>query len=241
MSKQTVMLVDDDPRIRDLLRLYLEKADFRVTEADNGVAALLLYQQNKPDIILLDIMMPVLDGMETCRQIRKLDSTPIILLTARTDEADKLLAFGSGADDYVEKPFNPSEIVARVRAILRRRHTSVDAEKELPTIPAVTHCMLVIDPLSRTVKIDGVVKELTTREFDLLHMIASHPGHVYTRESLLQTLWGLETGGDTRTVDIHIQRLRQKLDDGCCPAWKIATVWGVGYRFETSKTQAGSA
>ena len=235
MGKQTVMIVDDDSRIRVLLRLYLEKANFQVTEADNGVSALLLFQQNRPDLILLDIMMPVLDGLETCRQIRKRDSTPIILLTARTEENDKLLAFGSGADDYVEKPFNPSEVVARIRAILRRRPASGMVEGALPTVPPVTHCLLVIDPQSRTVKIDGVVKELTAKEFDLLLTIATHPGHVFTRENLLQTIWGFESTCDTRTVDIHIQRLRQKLEDGCCPQWKIATVWGIGYRFETNK------
>ena len=235
MGKQKVMIVDDDSRIRVLLRMYLEKADFQVTEAEDGVAALLLYQQNKPDIILLDIMMPVLDGLETCRQIRKLDSTPIILLTARTEEDDKLLAFGSGADDYIEKPFNPSEVIARIRAILRRRPSSGNAEATLPTVPSVTHCLLVIDPQSRSVKIDGMDKELTAKEFDLLHTIASHPGHVFTRENLLQAVWDHESTGDTRTVDIHIQRLRQKLEDGCCPQWKIATVWGIGYRFETSK------
>ena len=237
MSKTKVMIVDDDSRIRDLLRLYLIKADFQVIEAEDGITALLLHQQNKPDIILLDIMMPVLDGLETCRQIRKLDSTPIILLTARTEEEDKLMAFGSGADDYVEKPFNPSEVIARIRAILRRRPASGNVAPVLPTVPSITHGLLVIDPLSRTVKIDGMDKELTVKEFDLLQTLAGHPGHVFTRESLLQTIWGIEPTGDTRTVDIHIQRLRQKLEDGCCSQWKIATVWGIGYRFEISKEQ----
>ena len=237
MSKTKVMIVDDDSRIRDLLRIYLIKADFQVIEAEDGISALLLHQQNKPDIILLDIMMPVLDGLETCRQIRKLDSTPIILLTARTEEEDKLMAFGSGADDYVEKPFNPSEVIARIRAILRRRPASGNVAPVLPTVPSITHGLLVIDPLSRTVKIDGMDKELTVKEFDLLQTLAGHPGHVFTRESLLQTIWGIEPTGDTRTVDIHIQRLRQKLEDGCCPQWKIATVWGIGYRFEISKEQ----
>ena len=181
--------------------------------------------------------MPVLDGLETCRQIRKLDSTPIILLTARTEEEDKLMAFGSGADDYVEKPFNPSEVIARIRAILRRRPASGSAAPALPTVPSITHGLLAIDPLSRTVRIDGADKELTAKEFDLLHTLAGHPGHVFTRESLLQTIWGIEPTGDTRTVDIHIQRLRQKLEDGCCSQWKIATVWGIGYRFEISKEQ----
>ena len=237
MSKTKVMIVDDDSRIRDLLRIYLIKADFQVIEAEDGISALLLHQQNKPDIILLDIMMPVLDGLETCRQIRKLDSTPIILLTARTEEEDKLMAFGSGADDYVEKPFNPSEVIARIRAILRRRPASGNVAPVLPTVPSITHGLLVIDPLSRTVKIDGMDKELTVKEFDLLQTLAGHPGHVFTRESLLQTIWGIEPTGDTRTVDIHIQRLRQKLEDGCCSQCKIATVRGIGYPFEISKEQ----
>jgi len=237
MEKQKILVVDDDARIRNLLRLYLEKAGFCVTEAENGLEAMLRLPQDKPDLIVLDIMMPVLDGLETCRQIRKLGTTPVLLLTARTETDDKLLAFDSGADDYVEKPFNPQEIVARIRAILRRRFDAdkpPKISKEPPLIPPVRHCMLVIDPQSRSVKIDGAEKELTAKEFDLLHTLASHPGHVYTRESLLHSVWGLDATIDTRTVDIHIQRLRQKLDVGGSPCWKIATVWGLGYRFETS-------
>lgn len=237
MEKQKILLVDDDARIRKLLRLYLEKADFCVSEAENGLEALLQWQQDKPDLIVLDIMMPVLDGLETCRQIRKLGATPILLLTARTEADDKLLAFDSGADDYVEKPFNPQEVVSRVRAILRRRPAapkSSNPVKQPTVIPAVQHCLLVIDPQARSVRIDGVEKELTAKEFDLLHTLASHPGHVFSRESLLHSVWGMDAAGDSRTVDIHIQRLRQKLNDGCCPSWKIATVWGIGYRFETT-------
>ena len=238
MAKSIVMVVDDDSRLRDLLRLYLEKADFHVIEAENGLAALLLFQQQKPDILVLDIMMPVLDGLETCRQIRKTADTPILLLTARTEEEDKLLAFDSGADDYVEKPFNPKEIVARLQAILRRRVPSPDDPGNSLAEPPVKHCLLVIDPQAHTVKIDGAEKELTAKEFDLLHTLASNPDHIFTRENLLKTLWEFDTAVDTRTVDIHIQRLRQKLEDGCCPQWRIATVWGVGYRFETGRAAA---
>lgn len=234
MEQQKILVVDDDARIRNLLRLYLEKADFCVSEAENGLEALLQLQQDKPDLIVLDIMMPVLDGLEACRQIRKFAATPILLLTARTEADDKLLAFDSGADDYVEKPFNPQEVVARVRAILRRRPVAAKPVKEPNLIPAVRHCLLVIDSQARSVRIDGVEKELTAKEFDLLHTLASHAGHVFSRESLLQSVWGMDAAGDSRTVDIHIQRLRQKLNDGCCPSWKIATAWGIGYRFETT-------
>jgi len=237
MDKQKILVVDDDARIRKLLRLYLEKADFCVTEAENGLEALLQLQQDNPDLIVLDIMMPVLDGLEACRQIRKLRTTPILLLTARIEADDKLLAFDSGADDYVEKPFNPQEVIARIRAILRRRTAAARLQKsadEPTVIPAVQHCLLVIDPQARSVRIDGEEKDLTVKEFDLLLTLASRPGHVFSRENLLQTVWNVDANGDSRTVDIHIQRLRQKLDDGCCPAWKIATVWGIGYRFEIS-------
>ena len=163
---------------------------------------------------------------------------PILLLTARTEEEDKLLAFDSGADDYVEKPFNPKEIVARLQAILRRRGPAPKDSKIILSEPPVKHCLLVIDPQAHTVKIDGAEKELTAKEFDLLHTLASNPDHIFTRENLLKTLWEFDTAVDTRTVDIHIQRLRQKLEDGCCPQWRIATVWGVGYRFETGRAAA---
>ena len=235
MEKQKILLVDDDGRIRKLLKIYLEKAGFQVIEAENGLEALLLLQNNQPDLIVLDIMMPVLDGMETCRQIRKLATTPILLLTARTETDDKLMGFDCGADDYVEKPFNPQEVVARVRAILRRRSASSPQLKPIKTptiIPTVQHSTLLINPAARTVNLDGTEKELTAKEFDLLHALASRPGHVFSREHLLQTVWGIDNTGDSRTVDIHIQRLRQKLGDDSGPGWKIATVWGVGYRFE---------
>ncbi len=234
MEKQKILLVDDDGRIRNLLKIYLEKAGFQVSEAENGLEALLSLQNNQPDLIVLDIMMPVLDGMETCRQIRKLATTPILLLTARTEVDDKLLGFDCGADDYVEKPFNPQEVVARVSAILRRRPAAAKPPQPVkaPIVsPVVQHGALRIDPAARSVHLGGVEKELTAKEFDLLHTLASRPGHVFSRDNLLQTVWGVDASGDSRTVDIHIQRLRQKIDDGSSD-WKIATVWGVGYRFE---------
>lgn len=234
MEKQKILLVDDDGRIRNLLKIYLEKAGFQVSEAENGLEALLSLQNSQPDLIVLDIMMPVLDGMETCRQIRKLATTPILLLTARTEVDDKLLGFDCGADDYVEKPFNPQEVVARVRAILRRRPAAAKPSQPVKTpiaAPVVQHGALRIDPAARSVHLGVVEKELTAKEFDLLHTLASRPGHVFSRDNLLQTVWGVDAAGDSRTVDIHIQRLRQKIDDASSD-WKIATVWGVGYRFE---------
>ena len=234
MEKQKILLVDDDGRIRNLLKIYLEKAGFQVSEAENGLEALLSLQNSQPDLIVLDIMMPVLDGMETCRQIRKLATTPILLLTARTEVDDKLLGFDCGADDYVEKPFNPQEVVARVRAILRRRPAAAKPPQPVKTpiaAPVVQHGALRIDPAARSVHLGVVEKELTAKEFDLLHTLASRPGHVFSRDNLLQTVWGVDAAGDSRTVDIHIQRLRQKIDDASSD-WKIATVWGVGYRFE---------
>ena len=234
MEKQKILLVDDDGRIRNLLKIYLEKAGFQVSEAENGLEALLSLQNSQPDLIVLDIMMPVLDGMETCRQIRKLATTPILLLTARTEVDDKLLGFDCGADDYVEKPFNPQEVVARVRAILRRRPAAAKPPQPVKTpiaAPVVQHGALRIDPAARSVHLGVVEKELTAKEFDLLHTLASRPGHVFSRDNLLQTVWGVDAAGDSRTVDLHIQRLRQKIDDGSSD-WNIATVWGVGYRFE---------
>ena len=242
MEKQKILIVDDDGRIRNLLKIYLEKAGFQVSEAENGLESLLALQKSQPDLIVLDIMMPVLDGMETCRQIRKLATTPILFLTARTELDDKLLGFDCGADDYVEKPFNPQEVVSRVRAILRRRPAAAKPLQPLKAPeknPVVQHGALRIDPSARSVYLGSVEKELTAKEFDLLHTMASRPGHVFSRDNLLQTVWGVDAAGDSRTVDIHIQRLRQKIDDGISD-WKIATVWGVGYRFEIHSPKESS-
>ncbi len=244
MDKQKILLVDDDGRIRNLLKLYLEKAGFQVSEAENGLEALLSLQHAQPDLIVLDIMMPVLDGIETCRQIRKLATTPILLLTARTEVDDKLQGFDCGADDYVEKPFNPQEVVARVRAILRRRPAAAKPMQPVkaPTAsPVVKHGALLIDPGARSVHLGSAEIELTAKEFDLLHALANRPGHVFSRDNLLQTIWGVDASGDSRTVDIHIQRLRQKIGDDGGPGWKIATVWGVGYRFEIHAPKESSS
>ena len=232
--KQTILVADDDSQIRQILRLYLENAGFTVLDAENGVAALLLFQQSHPDLVILDIMMPVLDGLETARQIRNLAATPIILLTARVEDDDKLVGFETGADDYVTKPFSPGEVVARVQAILRRTAQPPTATAVADT-PALSFGALSIDAAARTVKVGGEEIELTAREFDLLHTLAAHPGHIYTRESLLSALWGYGAEADTRTVDVHVQRLRTKLRNDAASGWNITTVWGVGYRFDSEK------
>ena len=232
--KQTILVADDDNQIRQILRLYLENAGFTVLDAENGVAALLLFQQSHPDLVILDIMMPVLDGLETARQIRNLAATPIILLTARVEDDDKLVGFETGADDYVTKPFSPGEVVARVQAILRRTAQPPTATAVADT-PALSFGALSIDAAARTVKIGAEEIELTAREFDLLHTLAAHPGHIYTRESLLSALWGYGAEADTRTVDVHVQRLRTKLRNDAASGWNITTVWGVGYRFDSEK------
>ena len=232
--KQTILVADDDSQIRQILRLYLENAGFTVLDAENGVAALLLFQQSHPDLVILDIMMPVLDGLETARQIRNLAATPIILLTARVEDDDKLVGFETGADDYVTKPFSPGEVVARVQAILRRTAQPPTATAVADT-PALSFGALSIDAAARTVKIGAEEIELTAREFDLLHTLATHPGHIYTRESLLSALWGYGAEADTRTVDVHVQRLRTKLRNDAASGWNITTVWGVGYRFDSEK------
>jgi DNA-binding response OmpR family regulator len=237
MKKNTVLIVDDDERIRELLRLYLEQAGYAVLEADNGLSAMLSIQQSRPDIIVLDVMMPVLDGLETCRQIRRISATPVILLTARAEDEDKLLGFETGADDYVAKPFSPGEVVARVQAILRRTSPPEDLPPLSPAKSLLSCCRLEINASSRTVTIAGEEIELTAKEFDLLYTLASHPGRIHTREALQNEVWGMGVVGDSRTVDVHVQRLRNKLQNGRCPDWNISTVWGVGYRFDTLETQ----
>lgn len=233
--KQTILVVDDDGQIRQILRLYLENAGFAVLDAENGVAALLLFQQSRPDLVILDVMMPILDGLETARQIRHLAATPIIFLTARVEDDDKLVGFETGADDYVTKPFSPGEVVARVQAILRRTASNPAIPPSSAGTPPLSFGALSIDAAARTVKVGGEEIELTAREFDLLHTLAAHPGHIYTRESLLSSLWGYGAEADTRTVDVHVQRLRTKLRNDAATDWNITTVWGVGYRFDTEK------
>jgi DNA-binding response OmpR family regulator len=228
MSAQTVLIADDDAKIRELLELYLTKEGFAVEQAADGAEAILKAQQLKPDLIVLDVMMPVLDGMEVCRQVRKFSRVPVIMLTARVEDDDRILGLELGADDYVAKPFNPRELVARVKAVLRRAQGS----EPVTGNDVLKFPNLLINRQEYVATAGGNTVQLTGKEMDLLWHMASHPGRVFSREQLLESVWGYEYFGDTRTVDTHIKRIRHKLgvqEDG---PWDIKTVWGVGYKFE---------
>ena len=229
MSTQTVLLADDDAKIRELLELYLTKEGFAVVHASDGAEAILKAQQLKPDLIVLDIMMPVMDGMEVCRQVRKFSRVPVIMLTARLEDEDRIQGLELGADDYVSKPFNPRELVARVKAVLRR---VPGKEEEQAGSDLIKFPNLMINRQEYVATSSGTPVQLTAKEMDLLWHMASHPGRVFSREQLLESIWGYEYFGDTRTVDTHIKRIRQKLGVKDDSLWDIKTVWGVGYKFE---------
>ena len=205
MSAQTVLIADDDAKIRELLELYLTKEGFAVEQAADGAEAILKAQQLKPDLIVLDVMMPVLDGMEVCRQVRKFSRVPVIMLTARVEDDDRILGLELGADDYVGKPFNPRELVARVKAVLRRVQV---AEAPAAGNDVLKFPNLLINRQEYAATAGGSTVQLTAKEMDLLWHMASHPGRVFSREQLLESVWGYEYFGDTRTVDTHIKRIR---------------------------------
>lgn len=228
-----ILVADDESKIRQLVRMYLEKEGFEVVEAADGGTALDYLSRERFDLVVLDLMMPGTDGWTVCREVRKKDNqVPIIMLTARGDEVDRVLGLEMGADDYVVKPFSPRELVARIKAVLRRanREESASVDPGVLTYPG-----LIIDPLSRKVEVSGQVVNLTPKEYDLLYFLARSPGRVFTREQLLEKVWGYDYYGDSRTVDTHITRLREKLSRvGGSPQY-IVTVWGVGYKFEVNK------
>ena len=225
MTSGKIMVVDDDSNICELLRLYLEKEDFDVCIASNGAQALELFDQEKPDLMLLDIMMPVLDGWQVCREIRKKSSCPIIMLTAKGEVFDKVLGLELGADDYVVKPFEAKEVVARVKAVLRR---SGNAQQKTRI---VQYDNLYINMENYELRVFGKQIDTPPKEMELIYHLASNPNRVYTRDQLLDEVWGFEYYGDSRTVDVHVKRLREKLD-GVSDKWTLKTVWGVGYKFE---------
>lgn len=231
MDKKTVLLVDDEEQIRELLSLYFTQEDFTVAEAANGAEALLKLQQVRPDIIILDIMMPVLDGIEVCQQIRKHSSVPIIMLTSRTQDDDRILGLEIGADDYVAKPFNPKEVVARVKAVLRR----TAAPQQYAPADSLAFPELIIHMAEHSVTAFGQPVALANKELEVLWQLASHSGKVLSREQLLELVWDYSYAGDTRTVDTHVKRLRKKLGAGPATPWDIKTVWGIGYKFEVRK------
>jgi two-component system, OmpR family, alkaline phosphatase synthesis response regulator PhoP len=226
--QEKILVVDDEEHIIELVELYLEKEGYRVTSALDGDAAVEKFLSEKPDLLVLDIMLPGKDGLEVLREIRKTSQVPVIMLTARESEVDKVVGLELGADDYLTKPFSPRELVARVKAVLRRSKPPAEEAEELLERQGLT-----MDSRRRRVEVDGVGEvELTAKEFDLLHVLASNPGIVLTRDRLMEKVWGYEYVGDTRTVDVYIRHLREKLADNAESPRFIETVRGVGYRFK---------
>ncbi|SHF66673.1 DNA-binding response regulator, OmpR family, contains REC and winged-helix (wHTH) domain [Caldanaerobius fijiensis DSM 17918] len=233
MANNVVLIADDDKNVQEILQLYLKKEGFDVEFADDGDMALKKARDLKPDLIILDIMMPVLDGLEVCKQLRKESDVPIIMLTAKGEDLDKILGLEIGADDYVTKPFNPREVVARVKAVIRRVAERGEKgghnKKNVIAYPG-----LEIDIDNYYVKLNGQEVAMTPKEIELLWYLASNCNKVFTREQLLEEIWGYDYYGDTRTVDTHIKRIRAKLNKKDNYPWDIKTVWGVGYKFEVN-------
>ena len=230
-SKQKILIVDDDTNISELIALYLTKECFETMCVEDGEAALKACVSFKPDLILLDLMLPGMDGYQVCREVRKTSSTPIIMLSAKGEVFDKVLGLELGADDYILKPFDSKEMIARVRAVLRRYHPIKNEPSQAEKPKCVEYEGLTINLTNYSVLCDGNTVEMPPKELELLYCLASSPNQVFTREQLLDRIWGYEYLGDTRTVDVHIKRLREKLKDH--PHWKLGTVWGIGYKFET--------
>lgn len=227
MDNKKILIVDDDENICELLRLYLEKDGFSTIVANDGGQALSAAQINNPDLILLDIMMPVLDGWQVCREIRKTSNVPIIMLTAKGETFDKVLGLELGADDYVTKPFDSKEVVARIKAVLRRMGESDKADDARE----VRYDKLRINITNYELEVNGEQIDTPPKELELVYHLASNPNRVYTRDQLLDEVWGFDYYGDSRTVDVHVKRLREKLE-GVSDKWSLKTVWGVGYKFE---------
>jgi DNA-binding response OmpR family regulator len=227
MNVEKILVVDDDLNICELLRLYLTKEGYNVVIANDGVSAVTMFQEESPNLVLLDIMLPKLDGWQVCREIRKFSETPIIMLTAKGEVFDRVLGLELGADDYVVKPFDTKEIVARIKAVLRRSAASVGEE-----IKEVHYDKLSINLTNYELKVNGVQIDAPPKEMELIFHLAKNPNRVFTRDQLLDEVWGYDYYGDSRTVDVHVKRLREKLE-GASDKWELRTVWGVGYKFET--------
>ena len=227
MSAEKILVVDDDLNICELLRLYLTKDGYNVVIANDGVSAVTMFQEESPALVLLDIMLPKLDGWQVCREIRKFSETPIIMLTAKGEVFDRVLGLELGADDYVVKPFDTKEIVARIKAVLRRSASSAVEE-----IKEVHYDKLSINLTNYELKVAGVQIDTPPKEMELIFHLAKNPNRVFTRDQLLDEVWGFDYYGDSRTVDVHVKRLREKLE-GVSEKWELKTVWSVGYKFET--------
>ena len=230
MALVKILVVDDDVNICELLRLYLEKENYAVRVANDGAEAVKMFAEHQPSLVLLDVMLPKLDGWQVCREIRKSSDKPIIMLTAKGETFDKVLGLELGADDYIVKPFETKEVVARIKAVLRRAapFSAADAVKE------VRYDKLVINLTNYELRVNGVVVDTPPKEMELIYHLASNPNRVFTRDQLLDEVWGFEYYGDSRTVDVHVKRLREKLE-GVSDQWELRTVWGVGYKFDAKE------
>ena len=227
MASERILVVDDDNNICELLRLYLEKEGYEVALAHNGGEAVKMFHELSPDLMILDIMLPVLDGWQVCREIRKSSEMPIIMLTAKGETFDKVLGFELGADDYIVKPFETKEVMARVKAVLRRSGAGTQTD-----IKEVRYDKLVINLTNYELQVDGKKIDTPPKELELIYHLASNPNRVFTRDQLLDEVWGFDYYGDSRTVDVHVKRLREKLE-GVSDKWELKTVWSVGYKFGT--------
>ncbi|MDY6029592.1 MAG: response regulator transcription factor [Acidaminococcaceae bacterium] len=230
MSAHKILIADDEAQIREILRIYFEKENFEVIEAEDGAEAILKVQSAKPDIMLLDIMMPVMDGIEVCKQVRKISDLPIIMVTAKEEDDDRIAGLEIGADDYITKPFNTREVVARVKAVLRRAASDKKGDDQ-----RIIYDGLIVDMEQYVVTAFDNRMTFTTKEMELLWFLASNPNKAFSRNQLLENIWGYSYYGDTRTVDTHIKRIRQKLNIPADSKWDITTIWGVGYKFEVKE------
>ncbi|MCD7890754.1 MAG: response regulator transcription factor [Ruminococcus sp.] len=227
-----IQIVDDDKNICDLLRLYLEKEGYSVILSNDGEEAIVKFNALKPDMVLLDIMLPGIDGWNVCRDIRKKSDIPIIMITAKGETIDKIIGLELGADDYIIKPFNAKEVIARINAITRR----VKMPNAEPEIKECSYDKLSVNMTRYELKVDGKVVNTPPKELELLYYLASNPNRVFTRDQLLDEVWGFEYYGDSRTIDVHIKRLREKLN-GVSDKWSLKTIWGVGYKFEAEEEE----
>ncbi len=227
--KQKILIVDDDNNIAELISLYLTKECFETKIVGDGESALAAIESFEPNLMLLDLMLPGIDGYQVCREVRTKSTLPIIMLSAKGEIFDKVLGLELGADDYMEKPFDSKELVARVKAVLRRYKPIMQTSSD-PDVKCVEYPELIVNQTNYSVLYKGKPVEMPPKELELLYFMASSPNHVFTREQLLDQIWGYEYIGDTRTVDVHIKRLREKINDH--DSWRIATIWGIGYKFE---------
>ena len=228
--EKTILIVEDDVNIRELLQLYLAQEGYRIETAQDGADGLRTFKRAHPDLVLLDLMMPVMDGTQMIRELRTFSNTPVIVLTAKGEVFDKVTLLELGADDYITKPFEMREVIARVRAVLRRFDQDIGE-------PKLLFDNLIIDKQSYNITVKGSKMEIPPKEIELLYFLASSPNRVFTRAQLLDDVWGFDYFGDTRTVDVHVKRLREKLQ-GVSDQWEIKTVWGVGYKFELQEGAA---